>query len=441
MRNTLRALALATALPAVMQSASAAELGDIISASRVGAGVRVEIELVGADGRLPEQSSCFSLVSDPLNPDGLPVLANGRATLRTLEGRHSVIIISSQRVGETAVLGLRLGCGFDTRRNYVLRLPPPELAQAPIAESRPPAQVPLQEPVVEAPASEPPQQKAPAKLAPPRKPIRAAARPRANGDRLALSLSESDEALSRRLAEPASGPADYRAAGAEAVALNARLSELEATVARLRAELAASTPTAEAGRAIIAQREIGPPHVPTAAPVDGALAVVPRSLKPDAAEEPGYSMAWLLTFAAGGALLTLAAVALARRWSLRRSAGEDAAAAPAPVTVPGAAPAAVDADAQGEQGPHTIEVSEPKSPLELAEFMLSFGRVDEAAMALEEYIANNPRGAIEPWHKLLDIYRQVGRRHAFDALARRMHRTFDVPAPSWEASPSELGAR
>lgn len=439
LRNTLRALALSAALPAVVQSASATELGDIISASRVGASVRVEIELAAADGRLPEQSSCFSLVSDPPNPDRLPVLANGRATLRTLEGRHSVIISSNQPVGETAVLGLRLGCGFDARRNYVLRLPPPELAQAPIAESRRPAEVPLQEPIVEAPAFES-QQKAPAKLAPPRKPIRAAARPRADGDRLALSLSESDEALSRRLAAPVSGPADYRAAGAEAVALNARLSELEATVARLRAELAASTPTAEPGRAIAAQREIGPPHVPTAAPVDGALAVVPRSLKPDAAEESGYSMAWLLAFAAGGALLTLAAVALARRWSLRRSAGEDAA-APAPVTVPGAAPAAVDADAQGEQGPHTIEVSEPKSPLELAEFMLSFGRVDEAAMALEEYIANNPRGAIEPWHKLLEIYRQVGRRHAFDALARRMHRTFDVPAPSWEASPGEVGAR
>lgn len=435
-RSFPRSFVLAAVLLCMARSAIAVALGEVVSVSRAGGTLRVEIELGAADGQLPEQSSCFSLVADPPNPAGLPVLANGRATLRTLDGRHSVIVNSSQYLGERAILGLRLGCGSDARRDYVLSIPPPEVAPAParIFESNNLAEAPASLPQGDAMAGDRPQS-APARPLRQRRPVL----PRARGeveDRLTVSLTEADEALSRRLARPASGPVDYRAAGDEAVALDSRLSDLEASIARLRAELDA-LPSPHPARAIVSQPAAGPSSRAPSAPADSALAVMPR--QPPVPEYDGYSWPWLLAFGAGGALLALAGVALFRRWV----GHGQAAVSTAPPTAASAAQSplaerrspAQASDAHAAPGHHTIEVVEPTSPLELAEFMLSFGRVDDAAMALEEYIANNPKGAIEPWRKLLAIYRQVGRRHAFEALARRMQKTFDVPLPSWERQP------
>ena len=224
-------------------------------------------------------------------------------------------------------------------------------------------------------------------------------------------------------AKPAPGPAIYAVAGAEAVQLDARLSELEATVASLRAELEAANRAQEPARAAATDS------------ADTALAVVPRNLKPDTRDETGYSSNWLLGIAVGGVVLVLAAFAPVSGWLRRRAGGApEAVEAHSVVAVPRSTSPAADADvdAQTAPGAHAIEVVEPKSPLELAEFMLSFGRVDDAAVALEEHIASNPRDAIEPWLKLLEIYRTAGRRHAFEALARRMHKTFNVAAPLWD---------
>jgi hypothetical protein len=410
----------------VAQSASAVELGEILSVSRVGGALRVEIELAAVDASFPRQSNCFTLATDPSNPEGLPVLANGRATLRTLDGRHSVIINSNQRLGEAAALGLRLGCSINAGRDYRLQLPP-----------EPPAPV----DVLVAPTFPEPAQRPIAAPKPPRKALPPSARPRKAVDRVELSLSPADEALARSLAQPlpaaakppASGPADYAAAGAVASQLDAQLRELEATVAKLRAEIEASNRAQARGPA--AAGDAGAPLAPAAA-ADGARAVVPRSLKPAAGEEAGFATDWLPGILAGGGVLALAAFAGRRWWRRRAAERADAEAKQRLVTrqqaaVSGPAGGEGDADAAGAQASHKIDVVEPKSPLELADFLLSFGKVDDAAMALEEHIAGNPRGAIEPWRKLLDVYRQIGRRHAFEALARRMEKTFNVPAPPW----------
>ena len=70
--------------------------------------------------------------------------------------------------------------------------------------------------------------------------------------------------------------------------------------------------------------------------------------------------------------------------------------------------------------------------LELAEIMVSFGRVRGAEQALEEFVEHKPAAALAPWLKLLQIYRQNEQREAFEALAVKLTRNFNVAPPAWE---------
>jgi alkylation response protein AidB-like acyl-CoA dehydrogenase len=54
--------------------------------------------------------------------------------------------------------------------------------------------------------------------------------------------------------------------------------------------------------------------------------------------------------------------------------------------------------------------------IELAEIMLSFGRVSGAARTLEEYVAALPQESARPWIRLLHLYRRNGMRKEFEAL-------------------------
>jgi hypothetical protein len=74
----------------------------------------------------------------------------------------------------------------------------------------------------------------------------------------------------------------------------------------------------------------------------------------------------------------------------------------------------------------------PNPVMELAEIMLSFGRLQGAAQTLQEYIEANPKEALQPWVKLLDIYR-TGDMHAeFDALAHKLNKNFNVEVQHWD---------
>ncbi|MDR0634981.1 MAG: hypothetical protein LBF91_08395, partial [Azoarcus sp.] len=72
------------------------------------------------------------------------------------------------------------------------------------------------------------------------------------------------------------------------------------------------------------------------------------------------------------------------------------------------------------------------STIELAEIMLSFGRVNSAAEALAAFIENNPKEAIAPWLKLLEVYRESGQRAEFDKIARKLNKTFNARAVNWD---------
>ena len=78
------------------------------------------------------------------------------------------------------------------------------------------------------------------------------------------------------------------------------------------------------------------------------------------------------------------------------------------------------------------EQFEANPVMELADIMLSFGRVKGAAQALQEYIDQNPREALQPWIRLMDIYRMAGMRAEFENVAANLHENFNVEVQSWD---------
>lgn len=78
--------------------------------------------------------------------------------------------------------------------------------------------------------------------------------------------------------------------------------------------------------------------------------------------------------------------------------------------------------------------------MELADIMLSFGRVKGAAQALQEFIDHNPEEALRPWIRLMDVYRMAGMRTEFETVARDLNRHFNVEVQSWEGPVPEVAA-
>ena len=77
-------------------------------------------------------------------------------------------------------------------------------------------------------------------------------------------------------------------------------------------------------------------------------------------------------------------------------------------------------------------VNNRNSTIELAEIMLSFGRINSAAEALTAFIEKNPKEAFAPWLKLLEVYRTDGQRTEFDKIAHKLNKTFNVWAVDWD---------
>jgi hypothetical protein len=71
--------------------------------------------------------------------------------------------------------------------------------------------------------------------------------------------------------------------------------------------------------------------------------------------------------------------------------------------------------------------------------MLTYGRVNGAAQTLQEFIETNPKAALQPWMRLLEIYRDNGMRADFESLATNLNRNFNVEIVCWDdaAAPGE----
>ncbi len=78
------------------------------------------------------------------------------------------------------------------------------------------------------------------------------------------------------------------------------------------------------------------------------------------------------------------------------------------------------------------DVEEHNSAVELAEIMMSFGRVQGAAQTLADFIRANPKQAVKPWVKLLEVYKTANMRPEFEALTSQLNKTFNVKPTTWE---------
>lgn len=475
-RKTL-SLLVATLASLGSPSAKAAGLGELVARSSLGEPLRAEILLVRTPGEELD-ASCFRRVGNP-GRDDIPWIGNARVRLNG----DRLIVTTREAVNHPiAMLGVQVTCGTELRRDYPILLPPPlTRISSPIVESAPVfIETPSEPPVVVAQARSA-SRLGPRNIAteerPPAKPQRAprreaAARPQAEPprhDRLILGFG--DEAnrvplrMSLLLANPPSGD--------EADGPRQQLRQEQRTLTEIDDRIAAQLEVnekikrLEEYQALLKERvaQLDDTALPPAAAVKPVASPVPvRTSGPEGilaqVKEWAFPLAGVLAVLLGGGALI---------WLRRRRPAEPVEAME-PTTQPdfriSAPPSTTDralisaaheearamppvqhavvpppADNSGEWAEPTFApahpipfdetVDEQDSALELAEIMMSFGRTQGAAETLADYIRNNPRQAVKPWLKLLEVYHVAGMRAEFEVLTRQLNKTFNVKMISW----------
>ncbi|HEX6735176.1 MAG TPA: hypothetical protein VF096_10215 [Azonexus sp.] len=304
-------------------------------------------------------------------------------------------------------------------------------AETPLAKPRPPAN------------DLPPPPKKPKPKAPPPPAVAAGSGP----DRVMLGAAP-DEVRPEPKAVPA------RAAAGEVeermLKLETTLQQLNQEVEKLNSALALATEAlAVQQKLMTAQSQQNPP---AAAPAVRATAPAPAT---PAESNRGNWLELLLSALVGGGIAAGLAHFLSRR-PARNGSDElplsivtrphhsvpASVPPPPPVTVPAvaaAAPAAIDIPFDESRSPLraesvAVDFNDGNSALELAEIMLSFGRVKGAAETLAMHIAETAPNNIQPWTMLLDLYRRGDMRTEFEALATQMRGKFNLRVPQWTDS-------
>jgi hypothetical protein len=548
------------ALTVLSVDAHSLGIGEIVSQPRLGERLRIEVRLL-ADGQSPIEPGCIRLAPGD-SADDLPWVRGAR--LRIQGGPRPTLLIESNEAINHPIylLGLRVGCGAEVKREFTLmpqaplelpvaaaRAPvagrsisAPESAAPPASETTPggwttiegetlsgiasalfpndparqknfireaarsnprlfrgvaePAQHPLPagvELALPGSASRKTERTAaarpkPAKIHPPmpapsrrraadgNAPPDAAPKsapaplPRRGEDRLSVASGPGgepglkfstllDDARSRGLTEEQRERlrqeqrliAELDDKIVASLALAEKIRNMEGYLDKLQGDMVRLDQKIQSAKASGAADKAAPnaPATPSAAPAGVTKAPVAR-------ESEESAMPWLY-------LLLAAAAALVGWLWWRRRTGEDdyrypsdaaaadqaepALAADAPehtIAVPAAAPVAAAADSLAlelddhDDAEHRVGVAEHDSALELAEIMLSFGRVQGAAQTLSDYIHANPRQAIRPWLKLLEVYHGAGMRVEFEALVEQFRRNFNVQQIAWDDYTQDL---
>jgi len=274
-------------------------------------------------------------------------------------------------------------------------------------------------------------------------------------------------------------PPEEAKAGEKAVAPHAtagemqeRMLKLETTLTLLNQEVEKlNTALALTTEALAAQQKLQTAQSLQNAPEANAPAVkaaVPTTTAPDHSNQ-GNWLELLLSAVVGGGIAAGLAQLLSRRSSrslddemplavnaYRHEVSPTAPPAAAPLATPVATPVPP-AEPASASGPtqvdipldahqsdfgksHVVDVdfNDENSALELAEIMLSFGRVRGAAETLAMHIEENAPDNIQPWTMLLDLYRRGDMQEEFGSLSGRMRKKFNVQIPAWEDSTTPI---
>jgi hypothetical protein len=468
-------------------SSAAVGLGELRGQAVLGERLRVEIDIIGADRRYPE-ATCFRLIR-PTGSNDLPWLQS--ASLAVRGGKLPVLEIRSSAILRDPVMqiGVQLGCGYEISRDYVL------LAMPAVEPAAGPA-VPLVLPETRVPSVEAPPRRAvrrtvprDADNVPPRlTPRRAEVPARAPVDRLMLSGGgDAGEQMLQMATELGSLRGDLTASEAQReilrlefrmlmalgeqadsqLATAEKLRNMEATLGDLQMRAADFAGRVEQG--VAAQ----PPATPV--PLVPALAAAAKADQPLVSE-------WSLYGVVIGIALGLAGWLGWRSYEQRRQHRDEGdfpllSADPLPAEGDGRPTESkvhsevdisfdsaedhtttqVDLELEGAGENPTGNLLQAEAPrpvvsnsamsitgaavgehfeanpvMELAEIMLSFGRVKGAAQALREYIDSSPQEALQPWIRLMDVYRMAGMRDEFEEVGRNLNQHFNVEIQHWE---------
>lgn len=481
----------------ITSQASAAGFGEIRLHSHIGERLRAEVPVYLSSAETVD-SACFSLAplngADLPVETGARL-----KLIRHDNGHRLMIMGNRPIDDPLFMIGLRAQCGIDLQRDYVLMPEaPPSQSDAPTesAPARPDARPPRgprsrnadamntdgPEPAVSNPAPRPSRPKPPADQ-PPRKAKPAPPAVAKTTDRLMLSAPPSEPPANKKQHAQwgTLGEMDERMHKLEST-----LQSLSQEVDKLNTALALTTEALAAQQKLQeAQRQLAAKPSSTA----GLAMAAPASPTP----EPASRNNWLeLLFGAllGGAVAGGVASYLGRRKErsihdelpLAVSSYRPPPEAPTPVTpvtpatpatpvtpvisvttpvnatpaapIPSPTPSAANpAPAKTVMAVATVDIpldttapspdmiaadvviDDTQSALDLAEIMLSFGRVRGAAETLAEHIEEASPANVQPWLLLLDLYRRGNMRPEFDALSARIRRRFNACVPAWEQSP------
>ena len=432
-KNSTFSFPMIAALIALSGEATAIGLGELRGKPALGDRPRFEVDLLGA-GTGSLDSGCFQL-KQPAGSDGLPWLK--QATFSVRRGNPAVLEIRSATPLTDPVLAVavNVSCGHDVVREYVVFASPPG------------GRVADESSTLRAPAATP--AKAPRRLA-------AAPRP------AAVPSPSASAPVSTRLPEPASAPV----APISAMPTDDKIKNMEAAVGELQQRAADLTQKIEQASVPPSAAQAAPPEAKPVSPAP-VPATVPSA---PVVETKSGGSGWSLYGALFGALLAVAAWLGWRRYSQRRQEGGGAFGAPDIVVDPQrideheerggvdlqvdpvamATPPKLAVGAAGTSSETSVispsrldsvmsvsaatvdEHFEANPVMELAEIMLSFGRVKGAAQALQEYVDANPQETVKPWIRLMDVYRMAGMRHEFERIARDLNKNFNVEVQKWE---------
>jgi pilus assembly protein FimV len=418
-------------LIALSGGAMAIGLGELRGSPALGDRPRFEVDILGAGKNLLDPA-CFRL-QRPASDDNLPWLKRAIFTVR--QGVPPVLeIVSDAPINDPALsMAIHVGCGQDVVREYMVMVSPPSgrslMAMEPADASRATMPTPgerIRQPLPETRTSQPAATSAPA-----------------------------------RLPDPAKVTAPREQHAAELAAAE-KIKGMEATVGELQQRAGNLTQKIEEAAAIPATTQ-SEAKVTSSTPAADQISKMQPAVVPSGGSNSNLYGALI------GALLVVAAwlgwrfyqalkqgrqrleVDPPRKDEREERGGVDLQVDPVAMVMP----PRITTDAAGASSATSMEHSvvppsshdstmsiaapvadehfEANPVMELAEIMLSFGRVKGAAQALQEYVDANPREALKPWMRLMEVYRMAGMRHEFEKVARELNKNFNVEVQKWDS--------